>query len=161
MELVSKQQISVCMSNFLPVVSGVTTTGSILVPDLFFLIFISNLITSQLLEFADNTKCFRLSTLNFSKKTSVATLFDWTVNNFLSFNLSKFVFMSFHRHLNSSYNVNGYAITEFSRCKDLGIVFTNSLTWQDHYEMISYSCGKLYYWKLFDAASKYCKALIK
>jgi len=23
------------------------------------------------------------------------------------------------------------------RCKDLGIVFTNSLTWQDHYEMIS------------------------
>ena len=32
---------------------------------------------------------------------------------------------------------NGHEITESSNCKDLGIVFTNSLTWLEHYEFIS------------------------
>jgi len=62
----------------------------------------------------------------------------------VSFNLSKFVFMSFHRKFNSSYNVNGHVITESSSCKDLGIVFTNSLIWQDCYEFISCKA----YWSL-------------
>ena len=73
-------------------------------------------------------------TLNSFKKTSILYL---TSFNLLSFNLAKFVFMSFHRKSNSTYNVNGHTIIESSSCKDLGIVFTNSLTWQDHYEMIS------------------------
>ena len=42
----------------------------------------------------------------------LSSLFNWSVNNFVSFNLSKFVFMSFHQLFNSSYNVNGHVITE-------------------------------------------------
>ena len=34
----------------------------------------------------------------------------------------------------STYNVNGHTITKFSSCKDIGIVFTNSLIWQYHYD---------------------------
>jgi len=55
------------------------------------------------------------------------SLLNWSIDNLLSFNLAKFVFMSFHHKFDSSYNVNGHTITESSCCKDLGIVFTNSL----------------------------------
>ena len=129
------------LSKTLPVISGVPQ-GSILGP-LLFLIFINDLpsvITSQLFEFADDTKCFRqiLSMLDIELlQKDLNSLFNWSVNNLLSFNLAKFVFMSFHCKFNSTYNVNGHTIIESSSCKDLGIVFTNSLTWQDHYEMIS------------------------
>ena len=134
------------LSKTLPVISGVPQ-GSILDP-LLFLIFINDLpsvITAQLFEFADDTKCFRqiLSTLDIELiQKDLNSLFNWSVNNLLSFNLAKFVFMSFHRKFNSIYNVNGHTIIESSSCKDLGIVLTNSLTWQDHYEMISSKATK-------------------
>jgi len=64
----------------------------------------------------------------------INSLFNWTINNLLSFNLSKFVFMSYHHKFNPSYNVNGHSIDESPSCKDLGIIFTN---WQAHYEMIT------------------------
>jgi len=63
---------------------------------------------------------------------------DWvTINILLSFNLSKFVFMSYRSKFNSSYNVNGPSIDESPSYKDLGIIFTNPLTWQAYYEMIA------------------------
>jgi len=51
--------------------------------------------------------------------------------------LSKFIFISFHCKFNSQYTINGHTIKESSSCKDLGIVFINTLTWQEHYEIIS------------------------
>jgi len=64
------------------------------------------------------------------------------LNNLLSFNLSKFILWVFTvystvTHTVSQYTINGHRIKESSSCKDLGIVFTNTLTWQEHYEMIS------------------------
>jgi len=129
------------LSNTLPIISGVPQ-GRRLGP-LLFLIFINDLpsvIISHLFEFADDTKCFRkiLSMLDIELlQKDLNSLFDWSVDNLLSFNLAKFVFMSFHHKFNSSYNISGNTITESSSCKDLGIVFTNSLSWENHYEMIS------------------------
>ena len=77
-----------------------------------------------------------------SFKKTLTLLFNWTINNHLSFNLSKFVFMSFHRKFNSQYIINDYIINESPSCKDLGIIFTNSLSWKKCYEMISSNAYK-------------------
>jgi len=117
------------LSNILPMLSGVPQ-GSILDP-LLFLVFI-NVITSQILEFADDTKCFRqiISAADIKcLQEDLNSVFNWSVHNLLSFNLSKFIFMSFHRKFNSEYTINGHTIKESSSCKDLGIVFTNTLIW--------------------------------
>ena len=76
---------------------------------------------------------------SFKKTLYIITLYliGLRTNNHLSFNLSKFVFMSFHRKFNSQYIINDYIINESSSCKDLGIIFTNSLSWKKHYEIIS------------------------
>jgi len=46
-------------------------------------------------------------------------------------------FMCFHCKFTSKYVINGHTINKFSSCKDLGIIFTHTLTWREHYEMIS------------------------
>ena len=100
------------LSKTLPVISGVPQC-SILGP-LLFLAFINDspsAITSQLFEFADDTKCFKqmLSTLDIELlQKDLSSLFNWSVNNLLSFNLETFVFMSFHHKFNSTYNVSGH-----------------------------------------------------
>ena len=45
--------------------------------------------------------------------------------------------MNFHCKFNSQYIVNDHIINESPSYKDLGIIFTNSLSWRKHYEMIS------------------------
>jgi len=108
------------LSNILPVLSGVPQ-GSILGP-LLFLVFINDLpsiITSQILEFADDAKCFReiISTAYIKcLQEDLNSVFNWSVHNLLSFNLSKF---SFHRKFNSQYTINAHTIKESSSCKDL------------------------------------------
>jgi len=45
--------------------------------------------------------------------------------------------MNFHGKFTSKYVINGHTINESSNFQDLGIIFTNTLTWREHYEMIS------------------------
>ena len=135
------QSITACLSNFLSVISGVPQ-GSILGP-LLFLIFINDLpstIESQSLIFADDTEYFQKISTVFDiqqLQTDLDSLLDWSLRNHLSFNVSKFVFMTFHCKFNSEYNINGHSISQSTSCKHLGVIFTSMLSWRQHYDMIT------------------------
>ena len=107
--------------------------NSILGP-LLFLIYINDLpssIISQVLIFADDTKCFRQITTTSDTQqlqSDLDSLLNWSLNNHLSFNISKFVFMSFHRKFDSQYSINGHSLSQSSHCKDLGVIFSNTLS---------------------------------
>ena len=66
----------------------------------------------------------------------LTSLSHWSDNNHLSFNISKFVFMQFHNKFNSEYTIDGNVITHSSSCKDLGINFSDDLSWRSHYQII-------------------------
>ena len=61
-------------------------------------------------------------------QTDLDSLSDWSLRNHLSFNVSKFVFITFHCKFNSEYNINGYSLPQSTSCKDLGVIFTNTLS---------------------------------
>ena len=67
----------------------------------------------------------------------LTSLSHWSDNNHLSFNISKFVFMHFHSKFNSEYTIHGNVITYSSSCKDLGINFSDDLSWRLHYQIIT------------------------
>ena len=45
--------------------------------------------------------------------------------------------MTFHRKFNSEYNINGHSLSQSTSCKDLGVIFTSTLSWRQHYDMIT------------------------
>ena len=129
-------------SNFLPVTSGVPQ-GSILGP-LLFAIYINDLPEhlqhSLTLMFADDTKCIKLihnATDCALLQTDIYHAVQWSSSCDLDFNIAKFIHMSYWNNLsNSSYHINHQSITLSSQCKDLGIIFTPTLNWSPHIDMI-------------------------
>ena len=69
--------------------------------------------------------------------------------HFHSTYIAKFVFMSFHRNFNSSYNVNGNTITESSSCKDLGIIL------QTHF--LGKTTMKWFPFKAYKSLGSFCR----
>ena len=66
------------------------------------------------------------------------SLLTWILYNILSFNLSKFVlWASIVSLILTQYIVEGHEINVSSSCKDLGVIFTDSLSWEEHYKAIS------------------------
>ena len=97
-------------------------------------------IISQLLIFADDTKCFQqITTVSDIQRLQnyLNSLLDWSLRNHLSVNVSKFVFMSFHHKFNSEYNINGHILSQSISCKGLGVILTSTLSWRQHYDMIT------------------------
>ena len=45
--------------------------------------------------------------------------------------------MQFHNKFNSEYTIHGNVITHSSSCKDLGINFSDDLSWRLHYQIIT------------------------
>ena len=101
------------VSNTLPVLSGVSQ-GSILGP-IHFKIFLNNLpyLLSSHLNYLN-----LLTIQSFSDRSSlqwISSYFISSVNNLLSYTLSKFIFLSFHCKFNSTYTVNGHTLNKSSR----------------------------------------------
>ena len=81
-----------------------------------------------MLIFADDTKNFKkiktesdIHVQLFQK--DLTSLSHWSVNNHLSFNISKFVFMHFHNKSNSEYTIHGNVIPHFSSCRTLESIY--------------------------------------
>jgi len=45
--------------------------------------------------------------------------------------------MSFHQSLLPEYRINNYSLPQSTSCKDLGVIITNTLSWTEHYYMIT------------------------
>ena len=134
--------INNCLSNCLPVLSGVPQ-GSILGP-LLFLIYINDLPSaihsSNMFVFADDTKCFMKikSELDIHRfQEDLSSVSHWSNNNNLAFSVPKFIFLRYHNIFNSFYTINGNTIPCSDSCKDLGIYFSDSLSWRLHYQDIT------------------------
>ena len=133
------------ISNLLPVISGVPQ-GSILGP-LLFVIFINDLPSavqhSSLLLFADDTKCAKSvasHTEHQQLQTDLDSLSSWSLRWNLPFNESKFRLLQFSINATSDplpYHIRGNKITQSSSHKDLGVLFTNTLNWEEHYNLMT------------------------
>ena len=139
-------------SDLIPVLSGVPQ-GSILGP-LLFALFINDLPSclcfSKPFIYADDTKCLR----SFARSTNLDThplqsdlnnLFTWSHTSELYFNDSKFAHIRFWSDQLTAgavtYCVNRRPISSVDTIKDLGILLSSDLTWENHYNLI---LGKAY-----------------
>ena len=138
-------QLNHCTSDALPVISGVPQ-GSILGP-LLFLIFIndlpSSISSSEILLFADNTKCLKTvssHTDSLLLQDDLLCLSNWSQMWNLHFNEKKCVLVRFCLSLSLTlfdYFINNTPIQVLNCHRDLGILMSCNLKWSHHYKFIS------------------------
>ena len=139
-------------SEWLPVSSGVPQ-GSILGP-LLFILYINDLPSSisfsNTLLFADDTKVSKaISSISDSAdlQSDLNSLCMWSNVNGLSFNAQKCLFLCFHTcssPISSNYFLGNSALHQTTTCRDLGIIFSENLSWTEHYkQMLQRAYGHL------------------
>ena len=133
-------------SGWLPVCSGVPK-GSILGP-LLFIIYINDLPSYvsfySTLLFADDTKVSRPISSSqdcFDLQADIEALQQWSSDTGLRFNALKSMLLRFHNSStpvsNFDYIMNNSIIPHVSSGCDLGVIFSETLSWTDHFKLIS------------------------
>ena len=97
-------------------------------------------IQSQLLKFADDTKCFIHVRTLFDHKAlqdDITALLTWSRDVDLDFSLKKFIHLSFKCKLDTTYSMSNSIIPHADSHKDIGLILSEDLSWDKHYKDIT------------------------
>ena len=89
-------------------------------------------IQSQLLKFADDTKCFIHVRTLFDHKAlqdAITALLTWSRDVDLDFSLKKFIHLSFKCKLDTTYSMSNSIIPHADSHKDIGLILSEDLSW--------------------------------
>ena len=119
-----------------------------------YLIFINDLpshVSSSILLFADDTKCYKnINNPNdcLALQNDLFNLYSWSRLWKLNFNESKCAVVRFSPRSTASlpnqiYLINCHPVTPLKCHKDLGILLSHDLSWKQHYEFLSSKAYKI------------------
>ena len=105
-------------------------------------------LNTKLLLFADGAKLYR-SIVNCNDMTllqeDLNLLNNWSINNYLNFNVSKCIFLSFNSKLSSNYHIGVNPLSQSDTHRDLGVLQSSNLSWSQHYDYISANAYKSFH----------------